>query len=73
MSAICCGYRIYPRWFGGGHMVTPMNELADHNAKAMGRLVDRIEVIRYGSDNRGSYIDFDVTYTSTTILREAGW
>jgi hypothetical protein len=73
MSTISCGYRIYPRWFGGGHMVGPMNELAANAADKMGRHVDRIDVTEYGTDHRGSYIDFRVTYTSTDILREAGW
>lgn len=73
MNAISCGYRIYPRWFGGGHMSAPMNELADNAARSMNRLVDSIQVTAYGHDHRGQYIDFCVTYTSTDILREAGW
>lgn len=66
-----CRYRIYPRWFGGGHVTRPMNELADHDAKAMGRTVASIDIADYAHDHRGSYIDFTVTYTSTTALRQA--
>jgi len=72
MSTICCGYRIYPRWFGG-EVAGPMKELADGAAKNMGRRVNSVVKIGSGFDRwSGHFVDFRVTYSSTGILREAG-
>jgi hypothetical protein len=70
-------YRIYPAWFIGreGHELTgsqtPMNELAQGSAKRMGRSVLRIKIVAMGEDFRGSYVDFNVTYSSTGLLEKS--
>jgi hypothetical protein len=67
-------YRIYPAWFTGreGHELTgsqtPMNELAQGSAKRMGRNVLGIRIVGLGQDFRGSYVDFNVTYSSSELL-----
>lgn len=64
-------YRIYPSWFTGraGRELTasqtPMNELAQGSARRMGRCVLGISIVGMGEDFRGSYVDYDVTYSST--------
>lgn len=61
-----CGYRIYPAWFGHDDMShAPIVELAHGSAARMGRRVVHITVTGHGTNHRGSYIDFDVTYSST--------
>ena len=64
------GYRIYPFWFGeGGEPTLPMKELAEGSAARMGRRVENIEITHRGFDNqRGGYMDFTVTYSSTAPI-----
>ena len=70
-------YRIYPAWFTGreGHELTgsqtPMNELAQGSAKRMGRSVLGLKIVALGEDFRGSYVDFNVTYSSTDLLEKS--
>lgn len=71
MSTISCTYRIYPSWFGGESMTGPMAELACNAASQMGRRPYDIEVIHYGEDRRGQFIDFRVNYSSIGILAGA--
>lgn len=73
MSTIRCSYRIYPSWFvGRNNIERPMREMAEHAAAHMGRLVEKIEITDQGEDDdRGLYIDFSVTYSSTGMLMEA--
>jgi hypothetical protein len=60
-----CGYRIYPAWFGGA-VFSPMVELARGTAERMGQCVVGYDYVGYGTDHRGEYMDFDVTYSSST-------
>lgn len=68
MSHITCPYRIYPAWFNGTTF-GPMNELAQGAANRMGRIVIDIETEGHGEDHRGPYVNFRVTYSSTSQLR----
>ena len=71
MSTISCGYRIYPAWFGDEDILRPMHETADHAARNMGRAVLHVTTTGYGFDRRGGhFIDFKVTYSSTSVLKE---
>lgn len=71
MSTVSCSYRIYPNWFGG-EVAVPLRELAEGAAAKMGRRVDSMVKIGSGFDQmRGHFVDFRVTYSSTTQLMEA--
>lgn len=60
-----CGYRMYPSWFKDGDIHGPINELSRHAAHRMGRTVSKVDVTGDGTDQRGYFIDFTVTYSST--------
>jgi len=47
-----------------GHQV-PMQELAQREAALLGRVVTSVEIVAVGDDERGNWINFDVTYSSS--------
>lgn len=67
------GYRIYPSWFRDFYSRehSPMAEMVEGAATRMGCLVDGIEIVGTGNDRGGQFIDFDVTYISTDVMKEA--
>jgi hypothetical protein len=63
---ISCAYRLYPSWFGDVDPLVPIGELAQGAARAMGRVVLRVEKIGTGFTQRSGYfVDYRVTYSST--------
>lgn len=69
-------YRIYPAWFhgtGGGtaSAVVPMNELAEREAKRLDLAVSDIMIVAEDRNERGDYIDFDVLYVPSSLLKSS--
>jgi hypothetical protein len=63
-------YRIYPAWFDNGlrgqsDYLVAMDELALREAARLDRIVRHIEVVASGTDERGAWVNFDVTYSSS--------
>ena len=65
-------YRIYPAWFAGDSWSgnAPMQELADREARRLGLFVAGIAITAEDHDHRGRYLDFEVLYTSSGVLKE---
>jgi hypothetical protein len=53
---------MYPSWFGRSKREEVMSELAGRTANKMFVSVLDIAVVSEGSDWRGDYVDFNVTY-----------
>lgn len=70
MSTVSCTYRFYLAWFAEkDSLAKPMQELANGAAARMGRLVENIEIVGNGEDQRGGqFIDAKVTYSSTASI-----
>jgi hypothetical protein len=62
-------YQIYPAWFGGA-VADGMRELAQREARRLDRVVTSIDVVGSGENERGDYINFDVTYSAKILVLE---